>query len=194
MPYQPHKTVYRTGNPKLLATTGVSIYPLYNPVLLTMSSGQLKAYGQFLSSVTQSLATLNTPIPLTYDSSTTYGGITYTGSQITAPLTGTYFVSVSIQIVRAVGNSASNILSWVRINGTDLALSSSQIHLATQVSSTLMTYTIMLNLTAGQHFQIMFANDETPGHVVALATTGQTTPYVAPAIPSVITDVFYMGA
>lgn len=158
------------------------------------ASAQLIAYNQFYSTANQSIITLNTPIALTYtNSGPSKDGITYSGSQITVGRTGAYFVSVSVQIGRLVGNTSSTCIVWFRVNGVDVPASASNITMPPTISATLLTVTIMLQLTGGQYIEVMYGNEDAAGHTSAVAVPAQVSPYAAPLSPSIITDVFYMG-
>lgn len=158
-----------------------------------MSVGLL-SYAQFISTTTQSLVTLNTPIALTYDvQGPTKDGISHTGSRISVTRSGTYFVSTSIQVSRLVGNTSTEVLFWFRVNGVDVPNSASYITMTPQTDSFLVAVTVFLPLVAGQYFEVVFANDDDAGDTSAVALPAQVTPYVAPVSPSIITCVFFMG-
>lgn len=154
---------------------------------------ELFAYGQFYSTATQFIAVTNTPIALTYNSSSSLKTMTYSGSQIKAPYTGTYSITYSIQVGRLVGNTAVTCLAWFRVNGTDVPNSASYVTMPSTIDTFLMTCPILLFLNSGDVVEVVFGNNDAAGHVSAIAHPAQTTPYVAPLSPSILVDVFYMG-
>ena len=144
-------------------------------------------YAQFSSSNTQTVTAVNTPTALTYtDTELTVGNITYSGSQVTVPVTGNYSFIPSIQFDKS-GGGTSTVDFWFRINGTDVPRSATQLAVVAQTGETFGTVEVILSLTAGQYVEIMIASADAT--MAATAFPVQTTPYNRPAIPSIILTV-----
>lgn len=150
-------------------------------------------YGSFYSTTTFVPAAINTAYALTFDklytkpdgSSMNYG--VYTGtptSRVYVDNTANYNFQFSAQLKKS-GGGTHNIYIWPRINGVDLADSATQITIGGGANSaTVAAWNFVLNLQAGDYFELIYSVDN----------TNITIPYVAasapvPAIPSVILTV-----
>ena len=183
------------SNPKEYAVDLRTKYPLSLLALQqTEMPASLFAYGQFWSTTTQSMADASTPKPLTYDDSGPLKNMSYSGSEITVALGGIYQIAFSIQFARSSGNASTKCDAWVRINGTDVPESATQVVTpqGPTTSEIFMTVPIMVTLTAGQKVEIVFATDDYL-NTHAYYFPAISTPYIRPAIPSIITTLMKVG-
>ena len=153
-------------------------------------SGKLLAYGQFISTTTQSMSNSSTPVALTYDFSGPTKAMSYSGSQITVTMSGVYEILFSIQFARSSGNASTKCEAWLRKNGNDVADSATKVVTpqGPTTSQIFMSVPVMLQLNANDYIEIVFATDDYLNtHAYAFGI--QTSPYARPGIPSIITNV-----
>jgi hypothetical protein len=142
----------------------------------------------FSSSATQTVTAANTPTRLTYSNTEyTKGGITYDVSgHIIVPTAGAYEIIISIQFDKT-GGGVDVADFWFQLDDVDIPRSATQLVVAGTNGETVGTVAVILDLTAGQKVSTMIASaDATMG---ATAFPAITTPYVRPAIPSIITCI-----
>lgn len=142
----------------------------------------------FSSNATQTVTAANTPTRLTYTNTEyTKGGITYDVSgHIIVPTDGAYEFIISIQFDKT-GGGVDVAEFWFQIDDVDVPRSATQLVVAGTNGETVGTVSVFLSLTAGQKVSTMIASpDSTMG---ATAFPAITTPYVRPAVPSIITTV-----
>lgn len=144
-------------------------------------------YAAFSSSNTQIVTAANTPTVIIYNTlEVAAGGISYSGSQITVPTTGDYSILTSIQFDKS-GGGIDFCDFWIRVNGTNVPRSASQIAVAGTQGEVLGTIEIIVSMTAGQYFEVVIASGDNT--MSAAAFPAITTPFIRPAIPSIITTV-----
>lgn len=171
-----------TQNANAVAITGGSITGVTIP-LSTISD--LK-YGEFYSSQDQT-ASANVATAITFNNSASFNtGITVaSNSQITFDTAGTYMIAVSIQFVSS-DPSEQDATVWFRKNGTDITASASKVTVPkTSVGGALLfQVTLMESVTASQYIQVYYAVES--ANVTVDFTAAQSSPFICPAIPSVI--------
>lgn len=182
------------SNPKEYAVDLRTKYPLSLLALQqTEMPASLFAYGQFWSDTDQFMTDANTPKALTYDNSGPLKNVSYSGSEITVALAGIYQVAFSIQFARTTGNASTTCDAWLRINGTDVPDTATQVVTpqGPTTSEIFMTVPVMVTLTAGQKIEVVFATDDYlnthSAHFPAL--TNPPDAYNRPAVPSIITTI-----
>jgi hypothetical protein len=155
-----------------------------------------QGHGNASSSVRQVMASASTPRVLTYtDIGTLSGGVNIVGStgRIYTNVGGSYLLTFSIQFARISGGTASIAEAWIRIDGVDVPNSSSRSLLPSGGNGqTIMTVPINVEMTGGQYIEVVFATTDYPD-TVCEAYPSKTTPYVAPAVPSVIVNIDQVG-
>jgi len=135
----------------------------------------------------------STPTAITYNSADVTNGIDLvigSPSQIRVSKTGLYQVQFSIQFDKT-GGGTSQVDVWLRVNGTDVPDSASQVVVAGTNGETVLTVPYMLNLNALDRIEVVFASTDATMEVASFPAL--TTPYVRPAIPSIITTVQLLG-
>jgi hypothetical protein len=147
--------------------------------------GALGYWGSFWSTSTQTTTgssavnavTLNTTDP---DSN---GVSIISSSHITFAYAGTYNIQFSAQVYQT-SNGSPSVDFWLRLNGTDIPQTTGTVDLSNQMHYALPAWNYILNLSAGDYLQLMWAADTSSVQLSYKAA--QTSPHVAPATPSVI--------
>ncbi len=149
-----------------------------------------RRYGSYYDTTTQSIAVTNTAYPITLNSTATktndgpmqYG--VYIGtptSRVYVDNTANYNIQFSLQLYS--GSASAKIVSiWLRINGTDVPDSATNISL--KDGAAVAAWNFVVNLTAGDYFELIWAADSTNVSIQSSAASG-----VVPAIPGVIMTV-----
>lgn len=188
-PYQPYRTIPRPRIPKLLAQTGVSIYPLSLPGGEQMSLVPAPLYGSFSSSTTQNFAVAPSVTSITYNTTDIAGGgLALSGTTPTAsirvPVTGVYRVMFSVQLNKTAGGGPTgDVYIWVAVNGTAVPSSGTK----TKVSNTIeQVMTVEVLVSANATDLISIQANATNGNEQALAEAASGS---RPAVPSIITIV-----
>ena len=108
----------------------------------------------------------------------------YTGFQILNE--GIYNIQFSAQITHS-NASLDAVQIWFHKNGTDIVESNSSISTKDNGQDTVASWNIVVNAVANDVFSIMWASSQTA--ISLKATSAQSSPFVSPAIPSVIITV-----
>lgn len=181
--------------PSAATLTGSELVPLVQSganVQTTLSS--LKAYGRAYGAFSDNLdqtGSTTAGTALQCNSVDVADGVTVvSGTRFTVPNTGTYNVQFSAQL-KNTDNAQQIATIWFRINGTDVPASATNITVPARKSASIFGYAvaawnIMLNMTAGQYFQIIWLPESTLVTVEALPASA-TPAY--PSIPSLIVTV-----
>ena len=171
-----------TQNANAVAITGGTL----SGVTIPLSTITDLKYGQFLSTQDQT-ASANVATAITFNNSASFNtGITVaSNSQITFDTAGTYMIAVSIQFV-SNDPSEQDATVWFRKNGTDVVASASKVTVPeTSVGGALLfQVTLMESVTASQYIQVYYAVES--ANVTVDFTAAQSSPFICPAIPSVI--------
>jgi len=130
-------------------------------------------------STDQTAALINTAYALTFTQDLAEGITNGTpASRLVVDEAGQYSVTYSMQMA---SSSASTVRMWfwVRINGTDIPKSAMENTLHQNGSTLVVTKSAILQLSAGDYIEVMWATDSTSGYLEAVAATA-----FAPATPS----------
>ena len=130
-------------------------------------------------STNQTAASINTAYALTFTHDLAKGIANGTpSSRLVVTEAGEYSVTYSMQMA---STSAATVTMWfwTRINGTDISKSAMENTLHQNGSTLVVTKTAILQLSAGDYIEIMWATDSTSGYLEAVAATS-----FAPATPS----------
>jgi hypothetical protein len=154
-------------------------------------TGYDKVYGEFLNTATMSAAAANTVYAMTYDTTNMASDISIvSSSRITIAKAGQFKIIMSLQTAMQT-NSVGSLDFWLRRNGTDVANSATQVDLLKDQKA-VVAMDWMVDAAANDYYEIVYAVDDTNLNMPAYATL--STPYVRPAIPSVIVNVIPVGA
>ena len=167
------------ANSAASSSTGQDLAPLYTPQVSD------KRYGAFYDTTTQNAAAINTAYPITINSTNITNGV-YIGtptSRIYVDRVGTYNFQFSAQLNKSGGGSG-NVFIWYRVNGVDAANSATSVTLAGSSSAAVAAWNFVINLSAGDYFELVWSTSDTNCEIQAAAASGPV-----PAIPSVILTV-----
>ena len=130
-------------------------------------------------STNQTAASINTAYTLTFTQDLASGITNGTpASRLIVDEAGEYSVTYSMQMA---STSAATVTMWFwkRVNGTDMSKSAMENTLHQNGSTLVVTKTAILQLSAGDYIEIMWATDSTSGYLEAVGATA-----FAPATPS----------
>lgn len=145
-------------------------------------------YGVFSDTTTQAIAAANTPQAILMDTTDVASGFSRgtPTSRIVAANNGVYNFQFSLQLTSTTSTSIKASI-WARVNGVDVPNSCTEITIKSNTDIVVPSWNFTLRLTAGDYFQLVIAADSTNLRITA--APAQTTPYVRPAIPSIILSV-----
>ena len=144
-----------------------------------------RAYGTFYDTTTQTAAAINTAYGITFNS-TTLSNSVYIGSptsRVYVAKDGVFDIQFSAQLDNTSGGSHL-IYIWLRINGTDVANSASQVRLKGTDGELVAAWNFVERLQAGDYIELMWSVSDTSVQIYAQAAAAPV-----PAIPSVILTV-----
>ena len=158
-------------------------------------------YGGFSDSTTQTIAAINTPQALTFNTSDIVDGPQFLGGQpdiyidptgasrIIILYPGVYNVQFSLQL-HSLNASAKKVYIWLNQNGTAVANTASRFEIAGNGNEQIVAWNFLIEtFVSGEYIELMWEADNT--NIQAYAV-----PAVAPkpAIPSVILTVTHASA
>ena len=130
-------------------------------------------------STDQTAALINTAYALTFTQDLAEGITSGTpASRLVVDEAGQYSVTYSMQMA-STSASTVRMWFWVRINGTDIPKSAMENTLHQNGSTLVVTKSSILQLSAGDYIEVMWATNSTSGYLEAVAATA-----FAPATPS----------
>ncbi len=130
-------------------------------------------------STDQTAASTNTAYALTFTEDLAEGITNGTpASRLVVDEAGQYYVTYSMQMA-STSASTVRMWFWVRINGTDVPKSAMENTLHQNGSTLVVTKSAILQLSAGDYIEVMWATNNTNGYLEAVAATA-----FAPATPS----------
>lgn len=153
--------------------------PVFTPQLRN------RAYGTFYDTTTQTAAAINTAYGMTFNS-TNLSNSVYIGSptsRVYVAKDGVYDIQFSAQLDNTSGGNHL-IYIWLRINGTDVANSASQVRLKGTDGELVAAWNFVERLQANDYIELMWSVSDT-----AVQITAQAAAAPVPAIPSVILTV-----
>ena len=134
----------------------------------------------------------NSPTAITFNSEDVTNGIALvpgSPSQIRVSKTGLYQFQFSAQLDKS-GGGVSVCDIWLRKNGTDIPYTATQVVVNGTNGETVMTVPCLLQLNANDYIEVVFASPDDTMSIAAFVA--QTTPYVRPAVPSIIATMFLL--
>ena len=144
----------------------------------------LMPHGSYFSTVNQTIAATNTAYPVTVNSiDAEYKVMLQDGSKIVIPYDGTYNFEFSAQVVKTNASSGEAFF-WARVNGVDVENTNTRVDIKGSNAADVASWNFMLELAAGDFFELIWAADHTTIRLEADSTAA-----VGPGIPSVILTV-----
>ena len=161
------------------ALQALNLAPAYTPELVR------KSYGAFHDSTTQTAAAINTAYPITLSATDISNGVTRgtPTSRIYVDRPGAYNFQFSMQLNK-VSAAAKKVWIWYRLNGADAANSATEVTLAGSSAAIVAAWNFVLNMNAGDYFELVWSTDDTACQIVSVASVAPV-----PGIPSVILTV-----
>lgn len=165
-------------------------YRWFYNIYVSVENG--RRYGSYYDTTTQPIAVINTAYPITLNSVANkindgpmqYG--VYIGtptSRVYVDNTGNYNIQFSLQLYSS-NASAKNVSIWLRVNGVDVPDSATVISIKDNGTATVAAWNFVINLTAGDYFELVWSADNT---AVSIQSSAASSP--RPAIPGVILTV-----
>ena len=144
-----------------------------------------KYYGAFSDSTTQTAAVINTAYPITFDTTDMSYGVSIGSptSRVYVENSGVYNFQFSAQLDNTSGGVVLAVI-WCRVNGADVPRSAGRVRIKDNNSEAVPAWNYVLELNAGDYFELVWAADDTALQIQADAATG-----LHPAVPSVILTV-----
>lgn len=145
-------------------------------------------YGVFSDSTTQAIAAANTPQAITLNTTNIASGFSRgtPTSRVVAANNGVYNFQFSLQMV-STSSASIKAAIWARVNGVDVPNSATEITIKSNTDIIVPAWNFTQPMLAGDYFELIMAADSTQMSLAAVAS--QATPYVRPAIPSIIMSV-----
>lgn len=162
-----------------LEIKGIEQSPTYTP-----HTPRLR-YGSFYDTTTQIAAAPNTAYAITFNTADLSNGITRGSptSRIYTDTPNVYNIQFSAQLDKTSGGVGIAWI-WLRKNGADVTNSASQVRLQGNDAETVAAWNFLLQMNAGDYFELMWAVDTVDLQITTFAATA-----FHPAIPSVILTV-----
>ena len=136
-------------------------------------------YATYSSHVTQTVAAVETPTAVTFDTTDIESGPTITdGTKIYPQQAGLQDFGFSAQVAKSSAN-ASYVWVWGRKNGVDIPDSAKKVSISGSGTSLVLAWDFVVPMATTDYFEVMWATDDTG---VTLAAVAQET--FCPAIPS----------
>lgn len=142
-------------------------------------------YGSFYDTTDQTAAVINTAYPITFNTTDLSFGVTRGSptSRIFVDRPNVYNIQFSAQFINT-GGGANRAWIWLRKNGTNVPESSGVERIEGNNTEVIAAWNYLLQMNAGDYFEIMWEVDSTNVSLHADPATG-----IHPAIPSIILTV-----
>lgn len=144
-----------------------------------------RRYGSFYSTVTQTVAAINTATAMTFNTTDISFGV-YVGtpiSRIYVDRGALYNLQFSAQLDNVSGGIHLAYI-WLRVNGLDVPYSAGQLRLKGNDGELVAAWNYLAQLNEGDYFELMWAAADTSVQLLATSATA-----FCPAIPSLILTV-----
>jgi len=148
-------------------------------------------YGAFIDRTTQTAATTNTAYALPLEIQQLSNGVYRDAgntSRVYVDVPGVYNIQFSAQLQKTSGGAATAFI-WFRVNGQDVGASATKITVQGSSAAAVPAWNFLLDLDAGDYFELMWAVTNTGLVLLAEAATA-----FCPSIPSLILTVTYVSS
>jgi len=146
-------------------------------------------YGTFYDTTTQTNAVINTPMAVTFNSTSEAYGVSLKAgdtSKIVAARDGVYNFQFSSQLDSA-GAGSPVFHFWFALNGAAVTASARKVVVSGTADETVVAGNYLITMQAGDEFQLMWSSDSLDAVIRAVAAASPI-----PAIPSTIMTVTYV--
>ena len=143
---------------------------------------QQRYYGLFVKTQDATPALIDTPYPITFDTTQVSNGVTIgtPESRIVVSRSGLYVANISFQLT-STNSSIKNVYLWFRKNGVDVANSTVIRSLESGAAVGVQTRSVFFSLNAGDYIEAYWAADSTAVLLDARAATA-----FAPSAPAML--------
>lgn len=149
-------------------------------------------YGVFQNNTTMTNLTPGTGMPMQFDTTDIGGhGVTIVNdgsgnpTRVTVDTTGVYNFQFSAQLNKnGGGSSAVDAYIWAAVNGATVPETNTRITIQGPSSYTVAAWNLMLNMTAGQYFQLIWGAVDSHVEITYISPAA-----IGPTIPAVILTV-----
>ena len=157
----------------------LAVAPAYTPQI-----GRT-AYGTFYDTTSQTAAAINTAYAMTFNTTDLAHGVTLGSptSRVYVDQHNIYNIQFSAQLDKTSASKADTFI-WLRVNGTDVANSATQVSLSGSSAATVAAWNFVLSMAAGDYFELMWSVTDTGCYIKAAAASAPV-----PGIPSIILTV-----
>jgi len=148
-------------------------------------------YGAFIDRTTQTATTVDTAYALPLEVQQLSNGVyrdAINTSRVYVDVSGIYNIQFSAQLQKTSGGAATAFI-WFRVNGQDVGASATKITVQGSSAAAVPAWNFLLDLDAGDYFELMWAVTNTGLVLLAEAATA-----FCPSIPSLILTVTYVSA
>ncbi len=157
----------------------------------TLAAGSVRnPYGSFKHGVTQTFAAADTAYVLGVATTVDSYLMSLSSNQITFDYAGEYRVSAMINFTNP-NSQHKDAYFWLRKNGTDIADSCVHTVVTDKQGSHggagTLSYNRIYEFASGDYIELVAAVSDNTVEIEALAS--QTSPYVRPAVPSIVVDI-----
>lgn len=144
-----------------------------------------RPYGMFSSTQTQTIATINTGFPVTFNITEDSWLMTKSSdnANFTFDQSGDYLIELSA-VVSTTSGSNKHIQVWMRKNNVNVPRSNTIVEIATSGQEQTLAVPFILDANRGDNFSVMWASDSTN----AILQWTQNTSY-SPSVPSIIMTI-----
>lgn len=165
-------------------------YRWFYNIYASVESG--RRYASYYDTTTQTIPVINTAYPITLNSVASkindgpmqYG--VYIGtptSRVYVDIAANYNIQFSLQLY-STSASTKNVSIWLRVNGVDVPDSATIITTSGASAGTVAAWNFVVNLSAGDYFELIWSADSTAVTIQSLAASSPR-----PAVPGVILTV-----
>lgn len=177
---------------KFLSQTGTGTVSAA-PAWAAITAGDVTTqYGVFQNNVTMTNVTPGTGMPMHFDTADIHGhGVEVSNdlsgnpTKVTVDTTGLYNFQFSAQLNKnSGGSSAIDVYIWAAVDGTAVPETNTRVTIQGPSSYTVAAWNLILNMTAGQYFQLMWGSADSHAEITYIAS-----PALGPAVPAVILTV-----
>lgn len=154
---------------------------------ITYAGLHTHAHCTLSDSNTKTVASTTAEYAVTFNGNDDLLGITHSvgDSKIYVPTAGDYLIIVSA-VIDTTNNTAALFDLWVKINGTNLAKSNTQVGINNSNLQQVLSVNFILDLNAGDYFELFYHASSTNARMLAVAEAASPT---RPACPSIIVTV-----
>lgn len=156
-----------------------------------------KVHGSFFSTLTQTNPVASAVNLMTLNNTTSAYSVRVgqPTSRVYVGETGVYNIQFSTQLDKTSGASAQSVYIWLRVNGTNVANSASQVTLKDTTAELVAAWNFIVTLETEDYFELAWASPDVDMQLKAVSSDAgpPVIPTTVPAIPSVILTVSWVS-